>query len=175
VEQFKAWRPQFIWMDLRLPVLSGIEAAERIRVLEGGREVKIVAVTASPFESERQEVLAAGFDDFLRKPYRHEEVLDCMARHLGIPFAGRKAPQQAASAKMMLHAADLAALPAVLRDELENAVISLDRERVARLVEKISEHDAALGKVLARLADRFAYTAIFDALRGCKTRMAQAK
>jgi signal transduction histidine kinase/DNA-binding response OmpR family regulator len=174
VEQFKAWRPQFIWMDLRLPVLSGMEAAEKIRTLEGGQEVKIVAITASAFESQRQEVLAAGFDDFLRKPYRHHEVFDYMARHLGIPFAGRKPPQTAA-VKITLRPADLAALPAALRDELENAVISLDRERVARLVEKISEHDAALGNVLARLADRFAYTQIFDAVRGCKMRMAQAK
>jgi CheY-like chemotaxis protein len=174
VEQFKAWRPQFIWMDLRLPVLSGMEAAEKIRTLEGGQEVKIVAITASAFESQRQEVLAAGFDDFLRKPYRHHEVFDYMARHLGIPFAGRKPPQTAA-VKITLRPADLAALPAALRDELENAVISLDRERVARLVEKISEHDAALGNVLARLVDRFAYTQIFDALRGCKMRMAQAK
>ena len=47
----------------------------RIRELEGGREVKIVAVTASAFASQREEVLAAGFDDFLRKPYRSRRNL----------------------------------------------------------------------------------------------------
>jgi signal transduction histidine kinase/CheY-like chemotaxis protein len=174
VEQFEAWRPQFIWMDLQLPVLSGIEAAEKIRALEGGQEIKIVAVTASAFASQREEVLASGFDDFLRKPYRHQEVFDCLGRHLGIRFAGRKPPRTAA-AKMSLRPDDLAALPPALRDELEKAVISLDRERVAQLVGKISEHDAALGMTLASLADRFAYTPIFDALQGCKMRMAQAK
>ena len=86
VEMFQMWRPHFIWMDIRLPVLSGSEAATRIRQLDGGEEVKIVAVTASAFTSQRDEVLKAGFDDFLRKPYRSQEVFDCMARHLGVRY-----------------------------------------------------------------------------------------
>ena len=53
VTSFREWRPQFIWMDLRMPVMNGIEAAQRIRNLDGGKDVKIVAVTASGFESER--------------------------------------------------------------------------------------------------------------------------
>ena len=78
VESFREWRPQFIWMDLRMPVMDGIEATRRIRALDGGRDVKIVAVTASGFESQRSEVLAAGLDDYVRKPYRLDEIFDCM-------------------------------------------------------------------------------------------------
>src|SRR5204862_6420750 len=80
VEAFSAWRPHFIWMDLRLPVIGGLEAARRIRELDGGREVKIVAATASAFSSQREEVLAEGFDNFFRKPYRREEIIDYMAQ-----------------------------------------------------------------------------------------------
>jgi CheY-like chemotaxis protein len=86
VETFGVWRPHFIWMDLRLPVFNGLEAARRIRELEGGREVKIVAVTASAFGWQREEVIAAGFNDFLRKPDRSSEIFDCMARHLGVRY-----------------------------------------------------------------------------------------
>jgi CheY-like chemotaxis protein len=63
---FQNWYPHFVWMDLRMPVMDGKEAARRIRALDGGREVKIVAVTASAFVSERDEVMA-GVDDFVRK------------------------------------------------------------------------------------------------------------
>ena len=80
VELFKAWRPHFIWMDIRLPVMSGIEATSSIRELQAGRDVKIVAVTASAFASQREQVLSTGFDDFLRKPYRHAEIFNCMAQ-----------------------------------------------------------------------------------------------
>src|SRR3954470_14565712 len=68
VKEFVEWRPQFIWMDLQMPVVDGFEATALIRAAEGGREVKIAAVTASGFDSRQKEVLAAGFDDYIRKP-----------------------------------------------------------------------------------------------------------
>ena len=76
VEMFRIWQPHLIWMDLRLPLMSGLEAAREIRALDGGRQVRIVALTASAFAQQREEVLAAGLDDFLRKPYRREEIFD---------------------------------------------------------------------------------------------------
>ena len=79
VEQFQQWRPHFIWMDVRMPVMNGMEATRRIRELDGGREVKIAAMTASAFKSERNAVMAAGMDDFIGKPYRWNEVFECMA------------------------------------------------------------------------------------------------
>ena len=175
VEAFITWRPHFIWMDLRLPVLDGLEAARRIRKLEGGRNVKIAAVTASAFASQREEVIAAGFDDFLRKPYRDREIFDCMARHLGVRYIHGARPQAAApDPPETPRPEDFATLPAALRDQLENAVVALDRERIALLVRKISEQNASLGRTLAGLAENFAYTAIFSALEGCKRGSAEA-
>jgi CheY-like chemotaxis protein len=169
VESLKIWRPHFIWMDVRLPVMNGREAARRIRDLEGGREVKIVAVTASAFASQREEVLAADFDDFLRKPYRPREIFDCMARHLGVRYMYRAGPQATAGNQpTTLRPQDFAALPAVLRDELEKAVVALDRTWIVRVIGQISEQNGPLGSVLARLADRLAYTSIYEALEGCK-------
>jgi signal transduction histidine kinase/CheY-like chemotaxis protein len=175
IKTFSTWRPHFIWMDVRLPVLGGLEAARRIRKLEGGREVKIVAVTASAFASEREEVIAAGFDDFLRKPYRPREIFDCMALHLGVRYVYGPAPQTAAGdLPVTLSPEDLAALPAALRDELEKAVISLDPVRIALLVSQVSEQNASLGSALGRLADKFAYSPILHALRSCRGSLTEA-
>jgi signal transduction histidine kinase/DNA-binding response OmpR family regulator len=169
VDAFVTWRPHLIAMDLRLPVLGGIEAAMRIRNLEGGNEVKIVAVTASAFVSQREEVLAAGFDDFLRKPFRNREIFDCIARHLGARYVYETQPQVVSgNVPQALGPGDLADLPAALRDQLEDAVIHLDRERIALVIGQISQQNISLGNLLAGLAEEFTYTPVFNALQQCK-------
>ena len=170
VEIFETWRPHLICMDLRLPVLSGLEAARRIRELDGGREVRIVAVTASASASQREEVLATGLDDFLRKPYRPREIFDCIARHLGVRYIYSAGTQTAdGDLPLALHPEDLAGLPATLRDELEDAIISLDRERIALLVTRVSDQNAVVGSMLARLNNTLTYTPILHALTAAKT------
>lgn len=66
--------------------MDGLEATRLIRALDGGKDVKIVAVTASAFAEQRKEVLAAGVDDFVRKHYRSTEIFDCLAKHLGVRY-----------------------------------------------------------------------------------------
>ena len=51
--------------------------------------MKIVAVTASAFASQRGDVIAAGCDDFLRKPYRSNEIFEWMARRIGVEYVLR--------------------------------------------------------------------------------------
>ena len=87
IEAFQQWGPHFIWMDLGIPELNGIETTRRIRHLEGGAETRIAAITASADVSERDRILRAGFDDFSFKPFRQTEIFFCMARHLGVRYS----------------------------------------------------------------------------------------
>jgi signal transduction histidine kinase/DNA-binding response OmpR family regulator len=175
IDAFETWRPHFIWMDLRLPRLSGLEAAKRIRASEGGQNVKIVAVTASAFATQREEVLAAGLDDFLRKPYRPAEIFDCMARQLGVRYIYKESsPEIADDQPVPLRPEDLAALPMALLNELEGAIISLDQTRIAHAVRQVTEHNTLIGSALSRLADQFAYTPILHALKSGKNRFTGA-
>jgi CheY-like chemotaxis protein len=152
-----------------------LEAAKHIRELEGGREVKIAAVTASAFDSQRQDALAAGFDDFLRKPYRPREIFDCMARHLGVRYVHRAGPQATVDdPPVTLGPENLVSLPQALRNELESAIVSLDSKRIAQLVNQVSEQNAPLGKAMGRLADKLAYSPILRALQSCKRPFAEA-
>ncbi|HTY98447.1 MAG TPA: response regulator, partial [Rhodocyclaceae bacterium] len=99
VQLFQQWHPDLIWMDRRMPVMDGLEATRRIRSLPDGGKVKIVAVTASAFKDQQDEMLAAGMDDFVRKPYRFGEIYDCLARQLGLKYIYRS---QAAEAQIAL-------------------------------------------------------------------------
>jgi hypothetical protein len=58
----------------------------------------------------------------------------------------------------------LAALPEKLRAELRDAIITLNVEHIAEVIERVGKADAAAGAVLARCAERFAYTAILRAI-----------
>lgn len=70
-----------IFLDLRMPVLDGLEAARRIRADEPeGRRVPIVALTADGFQERRTACLEAGMDEHLTKPFRREELLAIVER-----------------------------------------------------------------------------------------------
>ena len=53
-------RPDLIWMDIRMPVMNGLEATRRIKAEAGEQTPKIIALTAHALEEERLEILAAG-------------------------------------------------------------------------------------------------------------------
>jgi len=74
LEVFKQWRPHAVFIDRRMPVMDGLQAvAEMRRLPEGGRAV-IIAVTAHAFKDERREMLDAGCDGFIAKPFPAEEI-----------------------------------------------------------------------------------------------------
>jgi signal transduction histidine kinase/ActR/RegA family two-component response regulator len=167
VEAFQSWLPHFIWMDWRMPVMDGLEATRRIRAFEGGRGVKIVALSASVLKEEREQVLAAGVDDFVAKPIQFGAIYDCMAKHLGVRFVTVDPPQSAARGPSGdLDPEALQALPPALRAELAEALVSLDGARIAGSIRRVSEVDPALGGALGHLSGQLRYTAILRALKG---------
>ncbi|MBO9474777.1 response regulator [Shimia sp. R10_1] len=76
IEAYKRFKPKVILMDISMPVMDGVEAAQQIRTLEEGQphRSKIIAVTAHVSLDEKDRFLASGMDDYLAKPYRLKEV-----------------------------------------------------------------------------------------------------
>ena len=83
---WQEWRPHLIWMDIRMPVMDGFEATQRIKSMPDGEQTAIVALTASAFEEERQAILTSGCDDFVRKPFQREELLEKISKYLGARY-----------------------------------------------------------------------------------------
>ncbi|MDD2760483.1 MAG: ATP-binding protein [Methylomonas sp.] len=165
VRLFQSWLPHFIWMDRRMPVMDGVEATRRIRRLPNGESVKIAALTASAFKEQQQEMLDAGMDDFVRKPYRFDEIYDCMAKHLGLKYRYYTGGTETKEQQITPLSADrLAQLPRALRREFGNALETLDSDEIMAVIQQIGQIDEALGHALARLADSYDYSTIFDAL-----------
>lgn len=85
VDRFSASAPgtyQAILMDIRMPVMDGLEATRRIRASghpQGGT-IPILAMTANAFQSEQQEAKLAGMDGYLTKPIENDKLYQ-MLRH----------------------------------------------------------------------------------------------
>lgn len=164
---YQQWHPDLIWMDRKMPVMDGLTATRKIRTLPGGKEVKIIAVTASAFQEERDQMLQAGMDDFVRKPYRFNEIYDCLARHLNVVYL-RDTPPETPTETARLTPELLAPLPAALRETLRTAVESLEVSAIAQAIREVGAIDKALGKLLSQYADQFNYPAILKALESAE-------
>ena len=74
--------PDLILMDMSLPELSGWEAARAIKANASCDSIPIIALTAHAMESDRQQALQAGCDDFDTKPIDLARLLDKMSQLL---------------------------------------------------------------------------------------------
>jgi signal transduction histidine kinase/DNA-binding LacI/PurR family transcriptional regulator/ActR/RegA family two-component response regulator len=84
--QVRVLRPNAILMDLRMPGMSGMAVTQAIRQTEELREMIILAISASVFDTDRQQSLLAGCDAFLPKPIHVEQLLEVLAAQLGLTW-----------------------------------------------------------------------------------------
>lgn len=71
-----------VFMDMRMPITNGPEAAKKWRQLEkGDSHIPIIALTANASSADRQLCLDSGMDDFLIKPVSAEQLNDVIQKH----------------------------------------------------------------------------------------------
>jgi len=162
---FQEWHPDLIWMDRHMPVMDGIEATKRLRQLPDGQAVKIIAVTASAFKEQQQEMLDAGMDELVCKPYRFDEIYKCLTRQLGVQYLYADAQPTQPVDILLLTPEMLSVLPRELRNELINALKSLEQEHIRTVIGQVLPYDFVLYKTLSQLAKNFDYLPILSALR----------
>lgn len=80
VNSFLRERPDMILMDIRMPVMNGVEAITKIRSIS--IDIPIIAVTANAFLIEQQQALAAGCNDVVAKPYSYEQLREKVEKYL---------------------------------------------------------------------------------------------
>ncbi|MGI0489824.1 PAS domain S-box protein [Pantanalinema rosaneae CENA516] len=188
IDLWQGWQPDFIWMDMRLPVMNGFEATQQIRQMERNRweregeqlavgqplhSTKIVALTASAFEEDRAKVLAAGCNDFVRKPFREAVILEKMAEHLGVQYVYADSEPDSSTKVSISSALNLQlgtpldragcreTLEAMMSTEWlqqlhQAAILGSDRQ-LLQLIEQIPPNYAPLAQTLAHWVDNFQF------------------
>ena len=80
VELAETEKPDLILMDLKMPVMDGLEATRLIKAKTP--DLPIVALTANAFDSDRHAALEAGCDDFLSKPVNADRCIQTIAKFI---------------------------------------------------------------------------------------------
>jgi signal transduction histidine kinase len=86
VESFRENRPDIVYMDIRMPVMGGVEAICLLRKEFPENELNIVVVSASVLKHEREQYEKLGCSEILQKPFRMEKIYSSAQKLLGIEY-----------------------------------------------------------------------------------------
>ena len=169
IDRWKSFDPHLIWMDLRMPVMDGYEATRQIRAQPQGGETVILALTASVFEDERPQAIAAGCNDFIRKPFREEELFAKMAHYLGVhyryesidPISIPEATPADLTAALLL----IDRMPAEWRSQLHQAATQVDADRILRSMDLIPPEYSPLAMAISDLMNHYRFDRIVESTR----------
>lgn len=184
LELARAEPADVIFMDLEMPVMGGLEAADRIRAMQAEREEKpsvIAAFSAHDDDLTRQKCLSAGFDMYLAKPASREEVFAVLrgqdpAAAAASASSGPEDSLPGLSSRVWVEPGLMALMPDFLlsrrklADELARAVEQGERETVRATAHKLAGSLAMYGfkeaSRASRALEQAAGTEDFTRLRG---------
>ena len=139
-----------VFLDIRMPVLSGPEAAQRIWNEMGDQSPAVVAVSASALEHERQQYLDMGFQRFIDKPLRDERIFECLSDLLGVEFVYAEPGEEDSIGDLNLE--DLI-LPEGVLSQLQEAAEQANVTELERLLYGLGEGKPELSRFASHLRE----------------------
>jgi PAS domain S-box-containing protein len=162
IRLFKQWQPHLILMDMRMPVMDGYQAAAKIRQLEGGHIVKIVAITASAFKEQHGSMIEAGCDAVLYKPVKSAEVFAALAKILGVQFIFQDKVAIAPPQDLEVSIETLSKLPSHIQQQLHKAALNLDIDETEFVISQIRQIAPGVADSLQKLAENYQFEQIIS-------------
>jgi PAS domain S-box-containing protein len=154
LREFEVQRPRLLLLDLRMPEMDGVEVIRRVRAAPGGREVRIIVVTASANAEKSREAREAGADAVLVKPFDDAELFARIAALLGLGCTWSS--EEPAAVLPEPSPQDVCAtLRAAERQALRAAAVHGDFDRVLELVLELEARHPEVARGLRVLAERF--------------------
>ena len=170
---WQQWQPDLILMDIRMPDRNSHKAIETIKA--NSTDTKIIALTGSALEEERN-ILAIGCDDFVRKPFKVNELFMVMTKHLGLcytcaetlsPKPASSIPAIASSESAAISSLDSSSFANISDDlilELQKSILEIDLDRIDRIVRQIARENQQLAQAIERHISNFEYEYILNLL-----------
>jgi len=94
IAKWEEWEPHLILMDMRMPIMDGYQATKIIKTRQQEansnnlilNKTVVIALTANAFEEQRDDIITAGCDDLINKPFPKETLLEKLNQHLGVEY-----------------------------------------------------------------------------------------
>ncbi len=170
-----SWQPHLILMDIRMPIMDGLEATRRIQVSKSQHRPHIIALTANAFEKDRRMALEAGCDDFIAKPCLPEKVVEKVGQLLNIEFTSASEPLFSSSAHIdasistieePVIVAGITAMPSDWQELLMHEIRTLRGEGISELLLDVPKEHQPMKDAISNLVDEFRYDLLYDLLSG---------
>ncbi|MGK7887936.1 MAG: ATP-binding protein [Leptolyngbyaceae cyanobacterium] len=185
VSIWQQWQPHLIWMDMRMPVMNGKEATQAIRSAEAqqaeDQQVElqeagfqttepqetqqnrtiIVALTASGLMEHRNDMINAGCDDVVNKPFVPETLFRIVAQHLGVNYIYAETPKVLESSAAIR---DLRPeqLPDGWLQNLYQLAYEADDQGIRTLLEMLPADHIDWNLTISKWVDDFRFEAIME-------------
>lgn len=167
LELHAQWHPHVVLMDIRMPVMDGVEATRRIKASAIGKGTIVIAVSASALEEQKTAVLKYGADAFIRKPFIQAEVLSEIQRLTGIEYEheGIAEPErETAETDTVVSRLDITSIPRHAIESLRQAIEAGYHDDLLSAIDRLADSFPEAARKFRPLAEEFRYDDLLNLL-----------
>ncbi|MEM1394811.1 MAG: ATP-binding protein, partial [Cyanobacteria bacterium P01_H01_bin.150] len=185
IAEWEEWEPHLILMDMRMPTMDGYQATKIIKSRQKEIEYSnfitkrtvVIALTANAFEEQKDEIITAGCDDLINKPFPKEILLEKLNQHLGVQYLYQENNQEdnPNNSKSITTEADNNFNPDILRQslsemssewvtKLQQASAQCSDNLIFDLLKETPPKNPQLTETLKYFAENFQFDKILQAI-----------
>jgi PAS domain S-box-containing protein len=173
VERAREFRPQMIFMDIKMPVMDGYESVRLLKDDGTTKAIPVFALTASAFVNDEARILSSGFDGFLAKPFKRGALFRLIHDKANVDLEYETAEVHGKSASVPDPAAvDFAAAAKKLGEpgiaEIGDAIAINDFTAVRAIAARMAGENPALAALLDWHAESYDESALEGILQSLK-------
>lgn len=164
IQIYEQWLPHLIWMDMKMPIMDGYAATQFIKTKQQVQKPIIIALTASALDEEQDVILAAGCDDFVRKPFREDVIFQKLQHHLGVEYVYGEVTHSGAdpqSSSQELTRDDLMSMPLNWIQSLHEAAGKVDNSSILQLLQQLPPGQQKLAERIMSIVQNFRCDKLF--------------
>ncbi|MBV6621722.1 MAG: PAS domain S-box protein [Rivularia sp. (in: Bacteria)] len=174
IAEWEEWEPHLILMDMRMPTMDGYQATKIIKTRQQEAEYDgnipsetvVIALTANAFEEQKDEIIAAGCDDLINKPFPKETLLEKLNQHLGVEYSYQQETDNTSSTEFTSATLrqSLAQESPEWLNEIKQAAAQCSDNLIFEILETVPPKNPQATQILKYFADNFQFDKITEAI-----------